>query len=231
MNGEVVIVTGAFGALGSAVAKAFADRGARIILIDKAEYPPTELRQGVGQNVSFRGGVDIADPEVAVSVVNDIQSVTQGVDVLVNVAGGFRWQTIADGDFETWDLLYRLNVQTAVNMCRAVIPVLTKGGRGRIINIGAGAAVRATTGMGAYAASKAGVHRLTEALADELKGLATVNAVLPTIIDTPQNRRDMPGADFSAWVTPAALASVILYIASKESADITGTLIPVSGRI
>jgi NAD(P)-dependent dehydrogenase (short-subunit alcohol dehydrogenase family) len=231
MSGDVVIVTGAFGALGSAVARAFADREARVILVDKAEQPPAELRQAVGQYASFIGGVDIADPRIAASVVDGIQGIAQRVDVLVNIAGGFRWQTVGGGDFETWELLHRVNLQTAVNMCRAVIPVLTGGGRGRIINIGAGAAVRAAAGMGAYAASKAGVHRLTEALADELKGQATVNAVLPTIIDTPQNRRDMPGADFSAWVTPAALASVILYIASKESEDITGALIPVSGRI
>jgi NAD(P)-dependent dehydrogenase (short-subunit alcohol dehydrogenase family) len=162
--------------------------------------------------------------------VSAVQTAAHGVDVLVNIAGGFRWETLREGDIETWNLLYRMNLVTAVNMCRAVIPVLTKG-RGRIINIGAGAALKAASGMGSYAASKAGVHRLTEALAEELKGEATVNALLPSIIDTPQNRADMPQANFSAWVQPAELASVILFLASAEAGAITGALIPVNGRV
>ena len=153
------------------------------------------------------------------------------VDALVNIAGGFHFELVADGHWQTWDDLYRMNVQTTVNMCRAVIPVLTGSGTGRIINIGAGAALKATKGMGAYSAAKAAVHRLTESLAEELKGQATVNAVLPSIIDTPQNRQEMPDADFGKWVRPEELASLISFLMSEDAGAITGALIPVNGRM
>ncbi|MCY1454645.1 3-oxoacyl-[acyl-carrier-protein] reductase FabG [compost metagenome] len=117
-------------------------------------------------------------------------------------------------------------------MSKAALPLLTQGTHGRIVNIGAGAALKAGMGMGAYAASKAGVARLTESLAEELKDTGvTVNAVLPSIIDTLQNRADMPDADFSRWVSPAELAAVILFLLSSEASAVTGALIPVSGRV
>jgi NAD(P)-dependent dehydrogenase (short-subunit alcohol dehydrogenase family) len=103
---------------------------------------------------------------------------------------------------------------------------------GRIVNIGANAALKSAAGMGAYTASKAAVHRLTESLADELKDQGvTVNAVLPSVIDTPVNRRDMPDADFTKWVTAGELAAVILFLASAEASGITGALVPVVGRV
>jgi NAD(P)-dependent dehydrogenase (short-subunit alcohol dehydrogenase family) len=231
MKGKVVVITGAFGALGAVVAQVFAHRGARTILIDKAENSRAALRTSVGAGAIFMGGVDIADQKAATRAIESIQEAAGRVDVLVNIAGGFRWQTVREGESATWDLLYRLNLKTAVNMCRAVIPILTKGGHGRIINVGAGAAIKAAAGMGAYGASKAGVHRLTEALAEELKGQATVNAVLPSIIDTPQNRVDMADADFSTWVKPTELAAVIAFLASEESGAVTGALLPVNGRV
>ncbi len=118
-----------------------------------------------------------------------------------------------------------------MNASRAAIPHLGTSGTGRIISIGAMAALQAGAGMGPYAASKAGVHRLTEALAAELKGKVTVNAVLPSTIDTPANRRDMPKADFSKWVTPDELANVIFFLASDAASAVTGALLPVSGRV
>jgi NAD(P)-dependent dehydrogenase (short-subunit alcohol dehydrogenase family) len=115
---------------------------------------------------------------------------------------------------------------------RAAIPFLKQSGQGRIINIGANGALKAGAGMGAYAASKSGVHRLTESLAEELKAAGiTVNAVLPSIIDTPANRAEMPQADFAKWVTPRALAEVILFLASDAGAPITGALLPVTGGV
>ena len=138
---------------------------------------------------------------------------------------------MAEGDTATWERLYRVNTLTALNASRAAIPHLTASGSGRIINIGALGAFKAGAGMGPYAASKSGVHRLTETLAAALKGKVTVNAVLPSTIDTPANRRDMPKADFSSWVTPQELASVILFLASPEASAVTGALIPVSGRV
>jgi NAD(P)-dependent dehydrogenase (short-subunit alcohol dehydrogenase family) len=155
-----------------------------------------------------------------------------GIDVLVNIAGGFRWEKLEDGDPETWDQLYAMNLRTAVVCCKAALPALLERGHGRIINIGAGAAAaRAGAGMGAYTASKAGVQRLTESLAEEVKDRGiTVNAILPGVIDTPRNRADMPGADFSRWVAPEAIAEVILFLASDAARAVTGASIPVFGR-
>jgi len=122
-----------------------------------------------------------------------------------------------------------MNLMTAATITKLALPELRKATEGRIINIGAGAAVRAGMGMGAYAASKAGIHKLTEALAEELAGASlTVNAILPSIIDTPTNRADMPDADFSDWVQPSAIADVILFLASPAARAITGGLIPVT---
>src|SRR5258708_18291730 len=127
--------------------------------------------------------------------------------------------------------MYALNVTTALNASRAAIPPLTASNAARIVNVGAMGALQAGAGMGAYAASKAGVHRLTEALAAEHKGKITVNAVLPSIIDTSANRASMPKADFSKWVAPKELADVILFLASDAASALTGALLPVAGRV
>ena len=154
------------------------------------------------------------------------------LDALLNIAGGFQWDTIADGKVDGWDRMYAMNLKTALNACKAALPYFMESGAGRIVNVGAQSALHAASGFGPYAASKSAVHRLTESLADELKlkGV-TVNAVLPSIIDTAQNRRDMPNADFTRWVAPADLAAVILFLASDEAKAVTGALIPVSGRV
>ena len=127
--------------------------------------------------------------------------------------------------------MYELNVATALNASRAAIPHLLTAAAPRIVNVGAFGAIQAGIGMGAYAASKAGVHRLTEALAAEQKGKITVNAVLPSIIDTAANRASMPKSDFSKWVAPQELAEVILFLASDAASAVTGALIPVTGRV
>ena len=127
--------------------------------------------------------------------------------------------------------MFALNVMTARNASHAALPHLAKSGAGRIINVGAMGALQAGSGMGPYAASKAGVHRLTEALANEWKGKVTVNAVLPSTIDTPANRASMPKADFAKWVAPQELAEVILFLASDAASAVTGALIPVNGRV
>jgi NAD(P)-dependent dehydrogenase (short-subunit alcohol dehydrogenase family) len=229
---KAVVITGAFGVLGAATARAAAAAGARVALIDRASHAPPGLMQSCGADAVELGGVDLIDPVGAARAVDAARQRLQGLDVLINIAGAFRWQTVADGDVATWDLLHAVNLKTAVNASKAAIPHMRAGGYGRIINIGANAATKAAAGMGAYAASKAGVHRLTESLADEVKDFGiTVNAVLPSIIDTPANRTDMPQADFSKWVTPTALANVILFLASEESQAVTGALLPVAGRV
>ena len=230
MTTQSVVVTGAFGALGVAVASAFVERGARVALLDVAPQPPTSIREKFGPAPLLFGGVDLSDLESTRRVMEVTAARFGGIDVLVNVAGGFRWGTLADGDVETWDQLYVMNLRTAVVCCKTVLPAMLAHGGGRIINIGAAAAARAGAGMGAYAASKAGVQRLTESLSEELKDRGiTVNAILPGTIDTPRNRADMPDADFTRWVSPQTIAGVIVFLASDAAGAVTGASIPVLG--
>lgn len=232
MSERVVVVTGAYGALGSAVALAAAERGARVALVDFGTQPPAGLVEACGPQAMALGGVDLTDAVAASAAIDAVADRFGGVDALLNIAGGFRWETLEAGSWESWHTLFRMNVLTAANASRAAIPHLRRSAAGRIVNVGANGAVKASMGMGAYAASKAGVHKLTEALAEELKADGvTVNAVLPSIIDTPANRADMPDADFSTWVTPAELAAVMLFLASEEASAVTGALLPVTGRV
>lgn len=226
MTDRVFAITGGFGILGQAVARAALASGAKVALIDAAPNG-----RGLPDGVLALGGVDLTDVGQAQAVTARIATELGGLDVLVNVAGGFVWQTLADGDLAEWGRMFALNALTCATACKAALPYLSAAGAGRIVNVGAGGAVKAGAGMGAYAASKAGVHRLTEALAEELKGRVTVNAVLPSIIDTPTNRADMPDADFGAWVTPDEVAQAILWLSSPAASGVTGALLPVSGRV
>lgn len=226
MTGRIFAITGGFGVLGSAVAAAALATGARVALIDAAP-----AREGAPEGVLALGGVDLTSQGAAVEAFREIGDRFGGLDVLVNVAGGFVWQTLAEGDPEQWGRLYALNTLTTVTASRAALPHLLASKAGRIVNVGANGAVKAAAGMGAYSASKAGVHRLTESLAEETKGRITVNAVLPSIIDTPTNRADMPDADFAAWVTPDEVAQAILWLASEQAGGVTGALLPVVGRV
>ena len=226
MDGDVVVITGAFGRLGAAVRRLAAARGARLALIDHSQAPRPDAEGLV------LGGVDLADHEQARRAMDAACEQLGALHVLLNLAGGFRWQTLEKGDPATWDRLYALNTRTAVNACRSALPHLVESGAGRIVNVGAASVLRAGAGMGPYAASKAGVLKLTESLAEELKDRnVTVNAVLPSIIDTPENRADMGEANASKWVKPQELAEVILFLASREARAVTGALVPVMGRV
>ena len=232
MRGKTIVVTGGFGALGSGVAAAAVDRGASVAALDVAPSAPAALADRLGPNALLLGGVDLSSPEGAQKAMAAVKAKFGRLDALLNIAGGFQWETVEDGKAESWDRMFALNLKTALNACKAALPYLLESGAGRIVNVGAQTALKAAAGFGPYAASKSAVHRLTESLADELKlkGV-TVNAVLPSIIDTPANRRDMPKADFDRWVAPADLAAVILFLASDEAKAVTGALIPVSGRV
>jgi NAD(P)-dependent dehydrogenase (short-subunit alcohol dehydrogenase family) len=226
MDGKVIVVTGALGALGSVVVDLALARGARVASVDHA---PTQVPASANQ---FElGGVDLTDAAAAKKAIDAATSHFGKLDALINIAGGFAFETVADGDPKTWQRMYALNVTTALNASRAAIPHLIASGAGRIVNVGALGALQAGSGMGPYAASKAGVHRLTEALAAEYKGRITVNAVLPSIIDTSANRASMPKSDFTKWVRPTELADVILFFASDAASAVTGALLPVSGRV
>ncbi|QWG21486.1 3-oxoacyl-ACP reductase FabG [Bradyrhizobium sediminis] len=226
MDGKVIVVTGASGALGKVVVEAALKRGAKVAGLDHAatQLPATANRIELG-------GVDLSDAAAAKQAIDAAASHFGKLDALINIAGGFAFEAVAEGDPKTWQRMYALNVLTALNASRSAIPYLAASASARIVNVGAMGALQAGAGMGAYAASKAGVHRLTEALAAEWKGKITVNAVLPSIIDTSANRASMPKADFAKWVTPQELADVILFLISDAASAVTGVLLPVSGRV
>jgi NAD(P)-dependent dehydrogenase (short-subunit alcohol dehydrogenase family) len=226
MRGKVVVITGALGALGRVVAETAEARGAKVAGIDHA---PSRLAATPAR--LELGGIDLSDATEAKKAIDAVARHFGRLDALINIAGGFAFETVADGDDKTWQRMHALNVLTALNASRAALTHLASASAGRIVNIGAIGALQAGVGMGPYAASKAGVHRLTEALAAEWKGKVTVNAVLPSIIDTEANRKSMPKADFSKWVQPQELAEVILFLASDAASAVTGALIPVAGRV
>jgi NAD(P)-dependent dehydrogenase (short-subunit alcohol dehydrogenase family) len=228
-----VVVTGAFGALGAVVSQSARAAGATVAAVGRA---PAAKAPPFGAGIIAFGGIDLAKPDETAAGFQSICDRLGGIDALVNIAGAFRFEKIAGGGIEIWDQMYEMNVRTAVNATRSALPFILKRsaahGAGRIVNIGAAAASHAGSGMGAYAASKAGVARFTEALAAELKDSGvTANALLPSIIDTAPNRADMPKADFNRWVKPEQLADLIVYLLSSRSSAITGALIPVTGRV
>ena len=227
LKDQVILVTGGFGALGRAVCAACLTQGARVVALDRADQnsaPAEDQRLDLG-------GVDLTDSAQTERAVGAALAKFSRIDGLVNVAGGFVWQTVADADPQQWQSMYAINLNTAVVTSRAVLPHMQEGS-GRIVNIGAYAALRAQAGMGPYTAAKSAVMRFTESLAEELKDRAiNVNAVLPSIIDTAQNRADMPDADHARWVSPEALAEVIVFLLGPGARAITGALIPVTGRV
>lgn len=225
VRGKCIVITGAFGVLGRAAAQQAHEAGARIAMIDYAAAPSDPPAPGL-----CAGGIDLAQFEAAMDAMERARRELGAIDALLNIAGGFRWSRLEDGDAALWERMFALNLKTAVNASKAALPHLIENG-GAIVNVGAAGALKAGAGMGAYAASKSGVHKLTESLAEEMKGKVRVNAVLPSILDTPQNRKDMPKADPSAWVQPRDLARVMLFLASEEARAVTGALVPVTGRV
>lgn len=228
MSGRIV-VTGAAGALGRAVIALLCERGWETVGLDLSEQALQETPHDTARDSAFVGGVDLTDENAVQAAFRDIAK-DGPICGLVNIAGGFAWETVMDGSAASWDRMFRLNTLTALNASRAVIPFLPTGGC--IVNIGAAATSRAAAGMGAYTASKSGVARMTEALAEECKekGLR-INAVLPSIIDTAANRSDMGEDDADRWVKPQELAEAIAFLLSAAASGITGACIPVTGRV
>lgn len=212
---KVVIVTGASGALGRAVVVRLKAEGVVVAALDAAATVDIEADLVLP-------GVDLADATAVNAAFETVVAALGSVTGLANIAGGFVWEPVIGGEANTWDRMFRTNLLTAALASRAVLPHLLKQG-GSIVNVGAAGAVDPATGMAPYAASKAGVMALTRSLADELRGKGVrVNAVLPTILDTPTNRRDMPDADPAAWVRPADAAEVIVFLLSDAAVAVNG---------
>lgn len=224
LAGKIVVVTGAFGQLGRAVVDEVRAQGGRTALLGR--------HAGEAPEGSRAWPVDLTSFAETTRVFDEIARHFGRIDALANIAGGFRWQTLeGSADLAEWAQLHAVNLQTCVNACKSALPHLLSAGSGRIVNVGALGALKGASGMGAYAASKAGVMRFTESLADELKlkGI-TVNAVLPSIIDTPANRADMPQAAQDRWVPPREIARVIAFLLSDAASAVTGALVPVTGK-
>lgn len=217
-----ILVAGGLGALGRAVTKELAGRGMQVAIVDMAPADSDAASVVLGE-------VDLADEAAVASAYAMAAAKLGGLDGVVNVAGGFIWEPVEGGQIDSWDRMYRMNLRTAVVSARAAIPHLLASGGGAIVNVGAAAANAAAMGMAPYAASKAGVKALTESLADEFRARGIrVNAILPTIIDTPANRRDMPDADTSTWVTVQGAARAVAMLLSEDAGCITGASIMLS---
>ncbi|WP_295534354.1 SDR family oxidoreductase [uncultured Pseudacidovorax sp.] len=224
---KVVLITGASGQLGRAVAHTFQDQGARLILLDRQAGALPD-----GERV-LNVTVDLADREQVAQRIGEAVARMGGLHTVCHIAGGFRMgEAVHETSAATWDFLMDLNARSLLHVAAATVPLLLKHGGGQIVTVGAGAAARGGAQMGAYSAAKSALIRLTESMSAELKDQGIrVNCVLPSIIDTPDNRQSMPDADFGRWVAPQALAEVIAFLASDAARAIHGAAIPVSGRV
>jgi NAD(P)-dependent dehydrogenase (short-subunit alcohol dehydrogenase family) len=231
---RIVLVAGASGNLGQAIAGAFQAAGARLVLLDRKPDRLPDLFPGIAGSPEhlIPGAVDATDPDSVRQAVRTTLDTYGRIDVLANAVGGWRGGTpVHETPLETWDFMLSLNARSAFVLSQAVIPHMLEKGSGKIVHTAAKSGLHGTAGTSAYGASKSAVVRLVESLAAELKheGI-NVNCVLPGTIDTPQNRESMPKADHSRWVPPEAIADVILFLASDAAWPVSGAAIPVYGQ-
>jgi NAD(P)-dependent dehydrogenase (short-subunit alcohol dehydrogenase family) len=233
-SNRVVIVAGAAGNLGSAVAAAFHASGAHLVLVDREPDRLSGLFPELANSPDhiFAAPVDLTDEDAAQTMVAEALERFGRIDVLVNAVGGWRGgKPVHETSLDTLDFLFNLNTRTVFIASRAVIPSMLDRGSGKIVSVAARPGLMGTARNGAYSASKAAVVRLTETMAAELKNEGiNVNCVLPGTIDTPDNRQSMPKADHSRWVPPEAIADVILFLASDAALAVNGAAVPVYGR-
>ncbi len=232
-KGKVVLITGPAGNLGSALVKRFTAEGSSLILLDHREdrlknlYP---LLENTPDHLLI-SSIDLTDASTVSSAVSKGVDHFGRIDILIHTAGGFRMgEKVHETTEKTWDVMMDLNVRTLLNITRAVVPPMLENKSGKIVSIGARPALSGKARMGSYSAAKSAVLRLTESMSAELKSQGiNVNCVLPGTIDTPENRKAIPDADTSRWVSPDSLAEVILFLASDGARDIHGAAIPVYG--
>ena len=230
-TGKVVLISGAAGILGQAVARAFMQSGAKLALVDRQEHRLEKLYPEwvVTSRVLMINQMDLNNSIHTASIVEQTREYFNGLDILVNTVGGFRGGTrVHETPVETWDFLMALNARSAFVLSRAVIPTMLEQKSGKIIHVASTAGLKGSAGNAAYSASKSALMRLTESLSAELKPHGVnVNCLLPVIIDTPANRQAMPGSDFSKWIHADSVARVILFLASDEANDLHGAAIPI----
>lgn len=230
---KIAVVTGAAGNLGRAVARAFADQGARLALVDLNQEGLDAARGNLPPDAEAAVfACNLIDPLSVAQASEQILAHYGRVDILANIAGGFTMGPLLhETDDKDWEFMLNLNARSVFNTCRALIPAMLSAGGGRIVNVSARAARQGKARMAPYCASKAAVISLTESLSAEHKDAGiNVNCILPGTVDTPQNRAAMPDADHSTWVPPAALADVVLFLASDAARCVNGAAIPVYGR-
>lgn len=227
---RIVVVGGAAGNVGRAVSADFYEAGASLALCDRHAEGLQQTYDGSDRVLVLE--MDLASQESADLMVEDVLRTFGRIDAFVALTGGFSMGTpLHLISSKEWESMMRLNVSTLSNVCHALVPHMRERGYGKIVTVGARSALSGKALMGAYCASKATVIRLTETLSEENKHYGiNVNCVLPSIVDTPQNRRDMPDSDFSTWVAPDALADVIVFLASDASRALHGAAVPVYGR-
>lgn len=230
MDQSVVVVTGGAGALGQAVVAWFTSRGAKVAVLDYSDELLAGAYSAPNQQHAYIA-CDLTSRESTAEAIGRVVREFGHIDVLANIAGGFLMgDPVHETSDKTWDFLFDLNTRSILNTAAAVVPVMISQGQGKVVNVAARAGVAGAAAMGAYTASKASVMRLTESMALELREQKiNVNAVMPSLIDTPRNRSDMPGADFSKWVAPEDIAEVVGYLASESARAVHGACVPVDG--
>ena len=228
---QTVVITGAAGALGSTTAELFFRAGANIALVDISFDRLTHPRWKHAKNVGLFE-TDLTDINSVNNSVANIISRFKQIDCLANIAGGFKMgPQVHETPVSDWNFMLNLNAKSVFLMCRAVIPHMLEKKKGKIVNVGARAAIQSKAKMAPYCVSKAAVVTLTECLAAEYKMQnININCILPGTIDTPQNRKDMPDANFSNWVPTELLANEILHLCSEQAKGVTGAAVPVYGK-
>jgi NAD(P)-dependent dehydrogenase (short-subunit alcohol dehydrogenase family) len=231
LSGKVALITGSTGNLGRAAVEAFRVAGARLALLDRSVERLAKAFPDL-EGVAHFAGVDLVQLDAVAAVCLDVQGRFGRIDVLFNAVGAFRGgKPVHEEEPSTWDLLLDVNLRAALATCRAVTPIMVRQGSGRIINTVAGAAFAGQAGQAAYAASKAALLRLSESLARELAADGiTVNCIVPGTLDTPQNRAANPGTDPCRWVSPEAVAEVVLFLASDAARAVTGAALTLPER-
>jgi NAD(P)-dependent dehydrogenase (short-subunit alcohol dehydrogenase family) len=230
-DGKVALITGAAGNLGRAVGAAFHASGANVVLVD-VDARALNAAYGASAERRLLLAADLIDEASIAAAVESAREKFGRIDILCNIAGGFAsGQPVHATPVAMWRRMFDLNAMSVANTVRAVVPGMIERKAGNIINVAAAASVRGQPDMAAYVVAKNAVVRLTESMAAELRphGISAC-CVMPTTIDTPQNRKAMPNADISQWTPPEAIAEVMLFLGSDAAMIMSGCAIPLTGR-